>query len=60
MLHTTIVKVAKFHNCSALVLAMSGNCAVSGLRNREVSAIERALIHTGIGSFIWDFINCPL
>ena len=43
-----------------VVLAMSGNCAVSGLWNREVSAIEWALIRTGIGSCIWDFINCPL
>ena len=42
------------------MLAMSVSCAVSGLRNREVSAIEGALIHTGIGSCIWDFINCPL
>ena len=25
---------------------MSGNCAVSGLQNREVSAMEGALIHT--------------
>ena len=33
-------------------------CSVR-LRNREVSAIEGALIHTGIGSCIWDFINCP-
>ena len=39
-----------------VVLAMSGNCAVSGLRNREVSAIEGALIHTGIGSCIWDLL----
>ena len=43
---------------SKVLLAMSGNCAVSSLRNREVSAIEGALIHTGIGSCIWDFIVC--
>ena len=41
-----------------VVLVMSGNCAVSSLRNREVSTIEGALTHTGIGSCIWDFINC--
>ena len=46
--------------CCTVVLAMFGNCAVSGLRNREVSAIEEALIHTGNGSCIRDFINCPL
>ena len=40
--------------------ACHGNCAVSGLRNRKVSAIEGALIHTGIGSCIWDFINYSL
>ena len=34
--------------CCTAVLAMSGNCAVSGLWNREVSTIEGALIHTGI------------
>ena len=46
--------------CYTVVLAISGNRAVSGLRNREVSAVEGALIYTGIGSCIWDFINCPL
>ena len=39
-----------------MVLAISGNCALSSLRNREVSTIEGALIHTGIGSCISDFI----
>ena len=46
--------------CCTVVFAMSGNCAVSSLWNREVSAVEGALIHTGVGSCIWDFINCPL
>ena len=32
---------------------------VFGLRSRGVSAIEGALIHTGIGSCIREFINCP-
>ena len=60
----TIIKFSLSHtpiiDYCAVVLAMYGNCAVSGLWNREVSAIQGALIHTGIGSCIWDFINCPL
>ena len=40
-----------------MLLTMSG---LSGLWNREVSTIEGALIHTGIGSCIWDFITWPL
>ena len=46
--------------CCTVVLAMSGNCALSGLQSREVSTIEGALIHTSIGSCIRDFINCLL
>ena len=45
---------------SKVLYCTSGNCAVSGLWNREVSAIEGALIHTGIGNCTWGFSNCLL
>ena len=35
-------------SCYTVVLAMSGNCTVSGLHNRGVSAIEGAVCHSGV------------